>query len=79
MLKKLKKKKKISVLKQKIVLPKVTLIRHDEHVFPSFGELLSQEISSLSPFLQLLQTVGIVAAHTIRTAVIQPVEWDENF
>lgn len=32
-----KKKKKISILKQKVVLPKVTLIRHDEHVFPSFG------------------------------------------
>lgn len=57
-----------SVLKQKVIFPKVELIRHDEHVLPGLGQLLSQEVAPLDPLLQLLQAVSVVTAHTVGTA-----------
>lgn len=63
------------VLKQEVVLSKVDLIRHDEHIFPSSGQFLSEEIPSLCPLLELLWAVGVVTAYTIRTAAIQPVNY----
>lgn len=52
-------------LKYKVVLSKVNFIRHDEVVFPRFGQFATQEISSLDPLLQLLGTVSKFTTGTI--------------
>lgn len=63
-----------SFLHQEVVLPEVVVVVTDEHVRPRSLQPPAQEVPPLAPLLELLLAVGVVAAHALGTAGLQPVD-----
>lgn len=61
-----------SVQQEEVVLPEIVVVRGDEHVGTGSLQPLAQEVPPLTPLLELLLAVGVVAAHTLGTAALQP-------
>lgn len=63
-----------SVQQEEVVLPEIIVVGGDEHVSTGSLQPLTQEVPPLVPLLELFLAVGVVAAHALGTAALQPVK-----